>query len=107
MYSQLLWDYVFGSSFETWSWWVTVTYKDGADWDKQGVVEITAWDPAGDQADYVQPDTVTRTVTPESLYLAALLYLGKNFTSDDVENLDADSADCIVQTAVFGEVVYS
>lgn len=91
-------DLVLYSGFDTFSWWSGVSYDKAA-----RLLTLTADDPSDDDS------TVNFQVGLDELALAAD-ETGKRDPSlfERLANLDidADDADAIVQTAVFGEIVY-
>lgn len=52
-----LWSEVFGASAETWPWWSSFKFLDGADWDTPGRVRITSCNP-----DDPTEATITKTI---------------------------------------------
>lgn len=97
------WSNVLGSAWETWDWWVRLDYSEGSDWDKLGEITITAQDPNADWED--EQPTITKTLTVEDLAAAygKCISEGHRF---NLEDLDASDGDCVIQMAMFGEVVY-
>lgn len=97
---QSLWSQVFGSGFETFSWWrKSAAFTEGS-WDVPGVAVLEVEDP-----DDSVGMPLTFTVNDADLNSAAAVVkaLYPHVFEDDI---DAVAADIIVQTACFGEVIY-
>lgn len=103
-----LWLNVFGSGASyTWPWWVSFAYAPGTEIDVPGRVLVTA-ERESEQGHVYQVKT---WVTLEGLVAAAEVVLGRYVYSVtrkpfELDNLDAESADVILQQAVLGEVIY-
>lgn len=94
------WSNVLGSAWEAWDWWVAVDYSEGSDWDKAGEVTITAWDGKTEGE-----ARITKTLTLQDLVEGYTKCLA-NGSRMNLDDLDACDGDAIIQTAMFGEVVY-
>ena len=102
-----LWSAVFGSAFETWDWWAGVEYLDGSDWDKPGKVRLKIDSPVGG------PKFVQRTLKVSDLVRGLTIAHVKGYRDAcsgrqawlEME-YDACEGDCILQCAIFGEVIY-
>lgn len=97
-----LWATVFGAEPET-DWWVAYEYRDDSDWDKAGAVRITLLDPEDSEK------VVTKVLYPSDLVQA----LQKTISSAnpytnwfDLDEYDSIAADVLIQTAVYGEIVF-
>ncbi len=98
---------VFGSAFETWSWWRTFSFLDG-DWETPGHVALGIENPDGGE-DITKVLTLAEVVqafqqaldlgivSPNCMYLS---------TREPDIDLDAEMADVILQLAMLGEVTY-
>jgi len=104
-----LWFATFGSGFESWHWWLRVEFLDGSDWDKPGRCGLAIMNP--DDED----DAVTYIVDMDRLLWAVEKTLTTSVdacTGAPIRvilgevDFDACVGDCILQTAVLGEVVY-
>ncbi len=98
---------VMGACGTMWSWWLDVEYHDGGDFDRPTDITFTVENP------YLidGPDIVKR-VTPREI-LHALRTACETVPAmegidpyDEDLDLDASTADCVLQIAVLGEVVY-
>jgi hypothetical protein len=98
------WSAVMGSAGTSWGWWLGEEYLSGS-WDVPGVVRLTITDPDDEDK------AISKDVTLDDLveaYKKAVVTSRDPFTGANLEwdNLDASGSDCILQTAVLGEVVY-
>lgn len=102
---QELWDGVLGSgAIQAWDWWRGVVFEDGASWETPGIVKVFAYDESG------------AAIAPKRIAVADLVHAANKVARIDrklgtnvfaITNLDADTADLVLQVAVFGEVIYS
>lgn len=95
-----LWSRIFGAEPTSWCWWLGETYLSG-DWETPGVVRLTIQDP-----DNEDEPPLSKDIDLDSLIAAvqaAPIYVQNDVMND---NVDAGSADCILQIAVLGEIVY-
>lgn len=95
-----LWSRIFGAEGTSWEWWTGERYLSG-DWETPGVVRLTIQDP-----DDEDEPPVSRDIDLELLIAAvqaAPIHVQNDVMND---NVDAGSADCILQIAVLGEIVY-
>jgi hypothetical protein len=105
--AELVWSSVFGSAFETWSWWTAFTFIDG-DWDVPGHVALGIENPDGGE-DITKVLTIVEIVeafqqaldrgyiNPNCMYLS---------TREPDIDLDAEMADVILQIAMLGEATF-
>lgn len=109
---QELWECTFGSSFETFEWWAGVEYRDGADWDKPGLVWLSIWvDPddhrVGKTNKLVGMDDLLWAIE-QAKKLCVDACTGRPITTVPGEvDFDACVGDAILQIAVQGEVIFS
>jgi hypothetical protein len=96
------WSEILGSAWETYDWWVSLDYSEGAAWDKVGELTITAWDGQGESE---EEGTITKTLGIKDLAEAYGKCLSEGFRIN-IHDLDADQGDVILQMAMFGEIVY-
>jgi hypothetical protein len=97
------WGNIFGASAEMWSWWRWIEFLDG-DWDKPCSVILHIEDP----------DDETKVVGhlrhPEEIFAALAtateLYPWHFVRHCGELDLDASSADVVLQVAALGDVVY-
>jgi hypothetical protein len=97
------WKSIFGASAEMWSWWRWIEFLDG-DWDKPCSVILHIEDP----------DDETKVVGhlrhPEEIFAALAtateLYPWHFVRHCGELDLDASSADVVLQVAALGDVVY-
>lgn len=106
-----LWEAVFGANPEyLGSWWVSYRFLDDSDWDKAGAVSITLIDPIIDPDDWQEGDaTVTKVLYPSDIVeaLQTQVNRGGRFAEwFDIENYDSVAADIIIQTAMYGKIVF-
>lgn len=97
---------IMGACGTMWSWWLGVEYH-GGDWDDPSDITFTVEDPDGD-GDKV----IVKRVTPRQI-VRALGTACRTIPSmrhidpyDPDLDLDAGDADCVLQIAVLGDVVY-
>ena len=103
-----IWTEVFGSAGESFPWWRTVDYQDGADWNIPGPVTLGIEDP--DDED----NTITKTVGPDDLLAAVAQAAGEGYLDACTGNpihlgmsWDAGSSDTVMQLLVLGRPVYA
>lgn len=96
------WSEIMGSAWESWDWWVTLDYSEGADWDKVGEITVTSWDGEGECE---EDGTLTKTLTIQDLAEAYGKCLAEGCRIN-IHDLDACQGDQILQMAMFGEIVY-
>ena len=97
--TQELWANVMGSGFETWHWWLAVSYAEDTDWDIPGHVTLSIADPKRDRGGLI------KTITISDIEVA-LHQLAMDGGPVNVDDLDAHTGDVVLQQAVLGEVVY-
>lgn len=97
------WGNIFGASAGMWSWWNGISHLTG-DWDTPGLVLLTVEDP--DNEDRV----ISKSLRPEDIFAAlakATEFYPWHFgRRDGLLDLDASSADLVLQVAIFGDAVY-
>lgn len=91
-----LWSSVFGSGFDTFPWWHSVQFLDGAEWNVRGTVELEIDDP-----EFPEGSGKYRTMYVNVYDLAAHWRVG-----DDPEDMDSIAADALLQSVIFGTEVY-
>jgi hypothetical protein len=103
-----LWSAVFGSSFETWDWWVGIKYVEG-DWDVPGHVRLSILDPDDPEGSPL----ITANIRMENVRKAFDRAVDEGvinpdciFDEDDVD-LDAVDGDVVLQIATLGEITYA
>jgi hypothetical protein len=96
-----LWGAVFGAGATQWPWWHSVDYMDGADWETPGTAMIGIEDPDDEDR------TIVGAVTVDLLAKAYSKAIQENIIRDRYDDLDANSADIVLQIAILGELVYS
>jgi hypothetical protein len=98
------WASIFGACAGTWSWWDTIEHMTG-DWDTPGEVFLAIEDPNSEGY-----KLVSRTFTADEIFAAlrkaTRLYPHLFRRFDGWLDLDAASADVVLQVAVLGEAVY-
>jgi extradiol dioxygenase family protein len=96
-----LWSRVMGVAWQSYDWWASAEYLDGADWDKPGAIRVNG-------EFYPKGHTGGITITVHDL---AYALERMNFSQSTIDilsdNADCSSADELMQVAVFGEVIYS
>lgn len=99
-----LWSRVFGAEpFAFGSWWLYAKYRDGAEWDRAGAIDLEIEDPEEGEGSGIG---VGKRVDMDVL-LDAISKCPPHIVSDLIEdNMDCVSADYILQVAVLGECVY-
>lgn len=98
-----LWNKVFGSAYELMDWWTGIDYKSKTDWDKAGEVVLYAWSAT-------DPDTeISKVITIKEIVNAYSALVAKGYThcnGHTLDSADACTGDAILQTAMYGEIVY-
>ena len=97
---------VMGACGTMWSWWLDVEYH-GGDWDDPCDITFTIENPFG-----TEPDEIVKRVTAKQI-VRAIATACRTIPSmrhinpyDEDLDLDAGDADCVLQIAVLGDVVY-
>lgn len=97
------WGNIFGASATMWSWWYEMIHLTG-DWDTPGRVLLTIEDPDAEGS------TITAVLDPAQVFAAlgtaTRLYPWHYGRRDGFLDLDASSADLVLQVALFGEAIY-
>lgn len=93
------WSSVCGSAWETWDWWQKYEYSPCSNWAVPG--ELTVW---VDNPDEEGGKPIKKTLDVNDLAEAYSKYSAG--CRVNWQDLDACDGDAIMQTAVFGEVVY-
>lgn len=94
--------WIMGSSPTMWSWWVDVEYH-GGDWETPSDITFTVDNPDGGAEPLVKRVTarqIVRALGTAQRTIPAVMGLTH-------EDLDASSADCVLQLVVLGDVVYA
>jgi hypothetical protein len=95
------WSSVMGSLEFMGEHWLKVKYRGDADWNKPGIVTITA-----DNGE----ETVTKSLTIEDLVQAYEAAIAKPYYhcggTIDIDDMDECASDIVLQLAMFGDVVY-
>jgi hypothetical protein len=98
------WSNIFGASAGMWSWWRGIAHLTG-DWDTPGRVLLTIEDP--DNEDKVINRPFFSGEIFDALHKAEVLYPHLYHRNQDgFLDLDASSADVVLQVALFGEAIY-
>ena len=96
------WSSIMGGLEFHFEWWLAVRYRDDADWNKPGVVELTIEDEDG--------KPLTKKLTVADLVLAYQHVIDKGYhhcgTEINIEDMDECASDMVLQTAMLGDVVY-
>ena len=93
-----LWSNIMGSGFETWDWWLAVSYAEDTDWNVPGKVTLSIADPAKERGGLIGTLDLQDMVD-------AIDKLAMDGTALNVDDLDAHTGDLILQVAMLGEVV--
>lgn len=98
------WANIFGASAGIWSWWRDIQHVTG-DWDTPGTVRLVIENPVGGDEDI--DETYSANDVLWALGAAAAKY-PHLFHRDPLGylDLDASSADVVLQVLIFGEAVY-
>ena len=104
-----VWQNTFGTGGESFHWWRQVRFIEG-DWDVIGRVELVIDDPNDEDGN----GRVSKVVGIDEVLAAALAVTassvdactGKPIVLGAELDWDACVSDCVMQTAVLGEVVY-
>ena len=106
---------VMGSAWETWSWWKEYEYADGYDWDTYPddphapYVTVTVDDPDHDWwsgEEETDSPSRTRTLSVDDLLTAVGTVLTKH-PHVRWDDMDAISADIVLQYATIGAYTYA
>lgn len=100
-----LWSAIFGSAYETHHWWRGEKFADGADWDTIGDVTLTAYDPDDESK------TITKSFKPDDIFAAWQQSVANGnghcgCPMTDIDSADACFGDVVLQTAVYGKIIY-
>lgn len=98
-----LWSDVFGSGWEYFEWFTAIKYEEGSDWDKPGTVLIKSWSPTDEDK-----RIITR-ITLDDVVEAYTTLTNKGWShcgGSGLDNADACTSDAILQTIIYGELVY-
>lgn len=102
------WASIFGACPTYWSWWVRIEHLDGGDWNRPSKVRLVIEDPYADP--HTEGVVEDRTFEPGQIFEALAKATKKYphlFRRQHGElDLDASSADVVLQVAIFGEAVY-
>lgn len=104
MEAEEVWSNVLGSAWEDWDWWQEIKYSDGSSWDKVGEITVSITDPDDENGEKV----ITKTLNVHDLAKAYGELVAENYggTNLNIHDLDAVYGDCVLQQAIFGEVIY-
>lgn len=91
------WSEVMGAAWEVYPWWQSVTYLDGADWDKMGKIRVDHDDPE---------DLKQGVIADKVIDIDRLFDAHRELESDITEDFDSVSSDALMQQAVYGEVLF-
>jgi cation transport regulator ChaC len=98
------WANIFGASAGMWSWWHEMTHVTG-DWDTPGHLVLAIDDP--DEDGVVHTIVTDPQEVFDALHKAEVLYPHLYHRNrDGFLDLDASSADVVLQVLIFGEAIY-
>ena len=97
-----LWSRIWGADPEGHSWYHSLRFLNGCNWEHHGTAEVVMEDPEDEDK------VVTYRVTVETLALALSDLSFPDHLRRDILDDDADcgSADGVIQQAVYGEIVF-
>ena len=95
------WSNIMGSEWESMEWWSKVSYGEDCEWDKPGLVTVTAIQDLETDDEVL----VTKTFNLDDLVEAYSNCIAQGYKFN-VEDFDAYQGDAIIQMIMFGEVVY-
>ena len=98
-----IWQWVMGSSGTMWSWWCRTDWH-GNSWESPGDVTLTIDDPMDGSGELVISKRLTVSDVVAAWEDARKVVPG--LRGMECDDLDASSADVVLQCAVLGEVVY-
>ena len=98
-----IWQWVMGSSGTMWSWWCRTDWH-GNSWESPGDVTLTIDDPMDGSGELVISKRLTVSDVVAAWEDARKVVPG--LRGMECDDLDASSADVVLQYAVLGEVVY-
>lgn len=105
MDAEEFWSEIMGSTEFYEEWWAAVKFKDGAQWDKPGKVDITVYTDVDSST-----ETVTKTLDIDDLAKAYGEVIAKPYYhcggTVDIHNMDSCASDIVLQQAMFGDVIY-
>lgn len=98
---------IMGACGTMWSWWRDVEYH-GGDWDRPSDITFTIEDPEGETGEEVivkrvSPKQIVRALGTAVRTVPSMKHIDPY--GEDLD-LDAGDADCVLQIAVLGDVVY-
>lgn len=98
---------VMGACPTYWSWWRSIEHHDGGDWDRPSDVTLGIEDPNDETKVIVKRVTAKQIVRALGTAVRTVPSM-THIDPYDTDNLDLDAgdADCVLQIAVLGEVVY-
>jgi len=101
-----LWSSIFGSAYESHSWWLDEEFKEEGGWETIGEVTLTAWNAKNNSKEIV------KSFKPDDIFDAwkksvaeGYVHCG-NYSMLDVDNADACFGDIVLQIAMYGEIVW-
>lgn len=99
-----LWSNVFGSFEGSFEWWTAIEYVD-SDWQKHGVVKLSAYSDID-----TDEEIVTKEVTVDDLAKAYAFAVSQKYHhcggTIDIYNMDECASDIILQIVMFRDVIY-
>ena len=98
------WGNIFGASATMWPWWRELAHVTG-DWDQPGHIVLGIEDPYNEDAVIHKIVTDPQEVF-DALAKATELYPWHFGRRDGFLDLDASSADLVLQVLIFGEAIY-
>ena len=101
-----LWEGTFGTAGESWEWWAGIEFDEGSGWDKPGGATLIAIDP-----DYPELRPQRKHVTVNDVRRAFRIVLERDqlpsaYDPLDPEQWDAIASDLILQTMMYGGVIF-
>jgi hypothetical protein len=97
---------IMGACGTMWSWWRGEEYH-GGDWDRPSDVTLTIEDPAGDGNEVIVKRLTARQIVRALGTAVRTIPSMRHIDPYDEDlDLDAGDADCVLQIAVLGDVVY-
>jgi len=97
---------IMGACPTYWSWWRSIEYHDGGDWDQPSDVTLGIDDPADETKVVVKRVSARAIVRALGTAVRTVPSMKHIDPYDEDLDLDACDADCVLQIAVLGEVVY-
>lgn len=100
-----LWQSIFGSAYETFSWWLGEEFKQGGDWETIGEVTLTAWDEEDNSKE------VVKSFKPDDIFDAWAKSVAEGYghcgsPMSEIDDADACFGDVVLQLAMYGKLVW-